>query len=43
MVNQLLAGVHLAAAAEAMVLGARDGINTRILYDIISNAAGSSW
>ena len=43
MVNQLLAGVHLAAAAEAMVLGARAGINTRILYDIISNAAGSSW
>lgn len=43
MVNQLLAGVHIAAAAEAMVLGARAGINTRILYDIISNAAGSSW
>lgn len=43
MVNQLLAGVHLAAAAEAMVLGAKAGIDTRILYNIISNAAGSSW
>uniref|UniRef100_A0A0C9S8F2 TSA: Wollemia nobilis Ref_Wollemi_Transcript_4673_4554 transcribed RNA sequence n=1 Tax=Wollemia nobilis TaxID=56998 RepID=A0A0C9S8F2_9CONI len=43
MVNQLLAGVHLAAAAEAMVLGAKAGLNTRILYNIISNAAGSSW
>ncbi len=43
MVNQLLAGVHIAAAAEAMALGARAGLDTRVLYDIISNAAGSSW
>jgi hypothetical protein len=43
MVNQLLAGVHIATAAEAMALGARAGLNTRQLYDIISKAAGSSW
>lgn len=43
MVNQLLAGVHIAAAAEAMALGARAGLSTRLLYDIIRNAAGSSW
>ncbi|KAJ7538401.1 hypothetical protein O6H91_11G046500 [Diphasiastrum complanatum] len=43
MVNQLLVGVHIAAAAEAMALGASAGINTKLLYDIISNAAGSSW
>lgn len=43
LVNDLLFGIHLATAAEAMVLGARAGLNTRILFDIISNAAGSSW
>eukprot|EP00249_Psilotum_nudum_P014799 c25012_g1_i1 orf=491-4702(-) len=42
MVNQVLAGVQIAAAAEAMVLGACAGINTQVLYDIISNAAGNS-
>jgi putative dehydrogenase len=43
MVNQLLAGVHIAAAAEAIALGARAGLDTRLLYDIISKAAGNSW
>ncbi|KAH9321667.1 hypothetical protein KI387_016306, partial [Taxus chinensis] len=43
MVNQLLAGVHIAAAAEAMAFGARLGLNTQNLFDIISNAAGNSW
>lgn len=43
MVNQLLAGVHIAAAAEAMALGTRAGADPRALYDIISNSAGNSW
>eukprot|EP00898_Chlorokybus_atmophyticus_P007744 jgi/Chlat1/7971/Chrsp69S07405 len=43
MVNQLLAGVHIAAAAEAMALGARAGLDTRALFDVISGAAGNSW
>ncbi|GBG79670.1 hypothetical protein CBR_g29818 [Chara braunii] len=43
MVNQLLAGVHIVASAEAMALGARCGLDTRLLYEIISNAAGNSW
>lgn len=43
MVNQLLAGVHIAVAAEAMGLAARMGLNTRQVYDIIVNAAGNSW
>lgn len=43
MVNQLLAGVHIAAAAEAMALGARADLDTRVVYDIISHAAGNSW
>jgi L-threonate 2-dehydrogenase len=43
MVNQLLAGVHIAAAAEAIALGTRAGVNPRLLFEIISNSAGSSW
>ncbi len=43
MINQLLAGVHIAAAAEAMGLAARAGLNTREVYNIIVNAAGNSW
>jgi hypothetical protein len=43
MVNQLLAGVHIASAAEGMAFGARLGLNTRSLYDVISNTAGTSW
>lgn len=43
MINQLLAGVHIAAAAEAMALGLRAGCNPDALYEVISNSAGSSW
>jgi len=42
-VNQLLAGVHIAAAAEAMALGAKAGIDPRVLFEVISNSAGMSW
>jgi L-threonate 2-dehydrogenase len=43
LINQLLAGVHIAAACEAMALGIRIGADPQTLYDVISNAAGSSW
>jgi len=43
MINQLLAGVHIAAAAEAMALGLRAGVDPDALYEVISNSAGSSW
>lgn len=43
MVNQLLAGVHIAAACEAMALGARAGADARTLFEVISGSAGSSW
>lgn len=43
MVNQLLAGVNLAAAAEAMAFGSRLGLNTRMLFDFILNSRGASW
>lgn len=43
MVNQHLAGVHIAAACEAMALGIRAGANADQLYEVICNSAGSSW
>lgn len=43
MINQHLAGIHIAAACEAVALGIRAGLDPRMLYEIISNAAGSSW
>lgn len=43
MVNQLLAGVHIAAAGEAMALGIRAGADPRTLFEVISASAGSSW
>uniref|UniRef100_A0A7N2MRP9 Ketose-bisphosphate aldolase class-II family protein n=1 Tax=Quercus lobata TaxID=97700 RepID=A0A7N2MRP9_QUELO len=43
MVNQLLAGVHIASGAEAVAFGARLGINTRMLFDVITNSGGTSW
>ncbi|KAL2242941.1 UNVERIFIED_CONTAM: L-threonate dehydrogenase [Sesamum indicum] len=43
MINQLLAGVHIASAAEALAFGARLGLNTRLLFDVITNSAGTSW
>jgi L-threonate 2-dehydrogenase len=42
-VNQLLAGVHLATAAEAMAFGTRAGADPRTLYEVISHSAGNSW
>jgi putative dehydrogenase len=43
MVNQLLAGVHIAAAAEAMALAIRAGADPERVYEVISNSAGNSW
>jgi L-threonate 2-dehydrogenase len=42
-INQLLAGVHIAAAAEAMALGLREGVNAEALYEVITHSAGNSW
>ncbi|MBW4092071.1 MAG: NAD(P)-dependent oxidoreductase [Proteobacteria bacterium] len=43
MVNQLLAGVHIAVAGEALALGIRAGADPQVLYDVICTSAGSSW
>ncbi len=42
-VHQLLAGVHIAVAAEAMALGIRAGADPQKLYDVVTSAAGNSW
>ena len=42
-INQLLAGVHIAAAAEAMALGLREGVDAGALYEVITHSAGNSW
>ncbi|OGA97940.1 MAG: 3-hydroxyisobutyrate dehydrogenase [Burkholderiales bacterium RIFCSPHIGHO2_12_FULL_69_20] len=43
MVNQHLAGVHIAAACEAMALGIKAGADPHKLYEVITHSAGSSW
>lgn len=43
MINQLLCGIHIAAAAEAMNLAERAGVALPIMHEIISVSAGNSW
>lgn len=42
-IHQLLAGVHIAAGAEAMALASRAGIPLDVMYDVVTHAAGNSW
>jgi putative dehydrogenase len=42
-VNQLLCGVHIAAAAEALALADKVGIDLAVMLDIVSGSAASSW
>ncbi|KAK3171330.1 hypothetical protein OEA41_003414 [Lepraria neglecta] len=41
-IKDLMGGVHLAAMAEAMSFCEHLGIDTNLMYDIVSNAAGAS-
>ena len=43
MVNQLLAGVHIAAACEAMTFAARLGLDLEKVFEVITASAGNSW
>ncbi|MBD2796533.1 NAD(P)-dependent oxidoreductase [Xenorhabdus sp. 18] len=43
MIHQLLAGVHIAVAAESMALAAKAGIPLDLMYEIVTHAAGNSW
>jgi 3-hydroxyisobutyrate dehydrogenase len=42
-VNQLLCGVHIAVAAEALSLAEKAGIDGRLLFEILGGSAASSW
>lgn len=42
-IHQLLAGVHIAVAAEAMALASKAGISLDLMYDVVTHAAGNSW
>ena len=42
-VNQMLAGVHIAARAEAITFGITQGIEPERFLEVISKCAGSSW
>jgi 3-hydroxyisobutyrate dehydrogenase len=43
MVNQLLAGVHIAAASEAIAFAARQNLDLQKVYEVITASAGNSW
>jgi len=42
-VNQLLCGVHIAVTAEAFALAAKVNVDLKILLEIMSGSAASSW
>lgn len=42
-VNQLLAGVHIAVACEAITLAKRLGLDIDRVYEVITASAGNSW
>jgi 3-hydroxyisobutyrate dehydrogenase len=43
MINQHLAGVHIAAAAEVMAFAAKQGLDLGKVYEVITASAGNSW
>ncbi|WP_457108464.1 NAD(P)-dependent oxidoreductase [Methylobacterium sp. P5_C11] len=42
-VNQLLCGVHIAAAAEALALAGRVGVDLAVVLEILSGSSAASW
>lgn len=42
-INQLLCGVHLAAAGEALALAKRQGLPLDLTLEILGSGAGASW
>lgn len=42
-VHQLLTGVHITAAMEALALGIRLGLDPQRIYDVVTGCAGNSW
>jgi len=43
LVNQLLAGVHIAVACEAITFAKRLGLDMETVYKVITSSAGNSW
>ncbi|MGE0725397.1 MAG: NAD(P)-binding domain-containing protein [Alphaproteobacteria bacterium] len=43
MAHQLLAGVHIATAAEALALATRAGIDPALFFDVATSGAANSW
>ena len=43
MINQLLAGIHIAAACEAMAFAKKLGLDLPKVYEVITASAGNSW
>ncbi|KAF4331720.1 ketose-bisphosphate aldolase class-ii family [Fusarium beomiforme] len=43
LINQLLAGVHIATAAESLAFASRLGLDTRQVYDIFNESTSWSW
>ncbi len=41
-INNLLAGIHRAASAEALSLGVKAGVNFKTLFEVINNSSGQS-
>ncbi len=42
-INQLLCGVHIAAAAEAFALASKCGLDLPLVLDVLGDSAASSW
>jgi 3-hydroxyisobutyrate dehydrogenase len=43
LVNNLMAGINLAAACEGMVFGLKLGLDPRTIFDVVSASSGASW
>lgn len=42
-INNMLAGINLAAAAEAMALAAKVGLDPKLVFDVVHASSGASW
>jgi 3-hydroxyisobutyrate dehydrogenase-like beta-hydroxyacid dehydrogenase len=42
-INQMLAGIHMIAAAEAVAMGEKLGIDKDMMKQVIGNSSGASW
>ena len=42
-INQLLCGVHIAGAAEALSLARKIGVDQKVMLEIVGGSAASSW